>query len=87
MVVKIDCNEGLVHGIQRHRCIVQWYDYMGHTWNYEEDRARGVAEMKKWCTDNFGIISWKWHLVEVFKFSMFAFDHKGHAMMFKLRFG
>lgn len=65
----------------------------GGVWYRTEDEIDKVnnleIEMKRWCTENYGIISGRWSCFATayFQSIVFRFEEESAALMFKLRFG
>lgn len=70
----------------RYRCTVIWCgNFTWLTQQIEIERDSKVEEMRRWCTEEFGIASWKWNMKKFNKHTEFTFDEKAHAMLFKMR--
>ncbi|MNK47841.1 hypothetical protein D3C87_666610 [compost metagenome] len=87
MKYRVSYQEGQHLGRHCYKFSVVWRDFSREVHEYLDYRDETLREMKKWCTDNFGIISWHWHTFEEMDFTIFIFNKPDHAMMFKLRFG
>ena len=79
--------EGDYLGRHCYKFSVIWRDFRYEVSEYLDYRDEKLAEMKKWCTDNFGMICWKWQTLEEMDFTIFIFHEKGHAALFRLRYG